>query len=594
MAGKNYTYGSSTSGINDLGGGLNSTASALNLADNEMSDLLNVDFDVFGSIKKRNGYLNVNETAIGSGATCVGLYDAKFLTSEYLVGIFDNLIYKMDDLDGTFDNITGSLAETFTGTGLDDLTPSGTYAGSINIAYKIAIDAEGTPDTFEWFKDGVSQASGVAITGSAQVLDNGISITFGATTGHTDTEYWELVLPTIVTSNDNSLFSFSLLDETLVMTNGVNPPIKWDGGGNCEVADIPANLSAAKFVTMWNNYMFYANCKISAAWKYSRFYWSNLKDPTTWTSTDWIDVSPGDGTRITGIAPLGDRLVVFKENTIHNVFFTGDSDIPFIVNQSQSDVGAIGGYSIERIDNGLLFWSGDGIYYYDGNNSTKISDKINTTLGTLARNRFEYITSGQIASKDIVWWAVAISGGSSNNRIITYNTTKLAFSVYDGIYANYITSFMVSGIERLYFGDYSGFLYRGDYGTNDYPAGTQTAINAYFKTKWFHFGNIVDKKGVYHVVVYYQISSSTVNVAHSFDLDNGDQFTQRLYIGTEGTLWDYFLWDEGLWAVSGGKAKRLEMRGRGRLMRIHISNNTLSETFQFDGIGFYPHEVTVS
>lgn len=49
-------------------------------------------------------------------------------------------------------------------------------------------------DTFEWFLNGVSQASGVSITGSAQSLVDGISITFTSTTGHTLSEYWNTVI----------------------------------------------------------------------------------------------------------------------------------------------------------------------------------------------------------------------------------------------------------------------------------------------------------------------------------------------------------------------------------------------------------------
>ena len=82
--------------------------------------------------------------------------------------------------------------EKFTGSGLNDLTPAGTYTGTSNsIKYTIEIDANGTPDTFKWLKDDVEQATGVAITGAAQTLDNGVTITFNATTGHTLTDNWK-------------------------------------------------------------------------------------------------------------------------------------------------------------------------------------------------------------------------------------------------------------------------------------------------------------------------------------------------------------------------------------------------------------------
>jgi hypothetical protein len=88
---------------------------------------------------------------------------------------------------------TKSLGEpSFTGSGLNDLTVSGTYTGSANATYYVEIDGASTPDTFKWSNDNGSsfEATTVAITGAAQTLENGISITFAATTGHTSTEYW--------------------------------------------------------------------------------------------------------------------------------------------------------------------------------------------------------------------------------------------------------------------------------------------------------------------------------------------------------------------------------------------------------------------
>ena len=86
----------------------------------------------------------------------------------------------------------GEANTTFTGSGLDDAYFSGHYTGTTTTTYYVRIDSTGTPDTFEWSKDNFSttEATGVAITGAAQTLDNGIEIDFGATTGHTSGDVW--------------------------------------------------------------------------------------------------------------------------------------------------------------------------------------------------------------------------------------------------------------------------------------------------------------------------------------------------------------------------------------------------------------------
>jgi len=85
-------------------------------------------------------------------------------------------------------------AAAFTGTGLDDLTESGNFNGNGRTTIRVRIDGAGTPDTFEWSYDGGStwQATGVPITGSAQLLQDGVYVTFGATTGHTAGDYWDI------------------------------------------------------------------------------------------------------------------------------------------------------------------------------------------------------------------------------------------------------------------------------------------------------------------------------------------------------------------------------------------------------------------
>ncbi len=82
-------------------------------------------------------------------------------------------------------------SEVFTGGGVDDMTPAGTYTGIKSIIYKVLIDAEGAPDTITWFKDGVVQATGVAVTGSAQNLDLGVTVNFGGTDNHDIDDFWE-------------------------------------------------------------------------------------------------------------------------------------------------------------------------------------------------------------------------------------------------------------------------------------------------------------------------------------------------------------------------------------------------------------------
>jgi len=86
---------------------------------------------------------------------------------------------------------------TFSGAGLNDATSGGTFSGTDDELYEIVIDGTGTPNTFKWRKlcrDNVACPflSSTNITGATQALSEGVTVTFGATTGHTFNDQWDI------------------------------------------------------------------------------------------------------------------------------------------------------------------------------------------------------------------------------------------------------------------------------------------------------------------------------------------------------------------------------------------------------------------
>ena len=87
----------------------------------------------------------------------------------------------------------GENGTAFSGTGLDDGLLVGTYTGTTSSrVYYVRIDGTGTPDTFEWSLDNFSttEATDIPITGTDELLSDGISVRFGTTTGHTVGDTW--------------------------------------------------------------------------------------------------------------------------------------------------------------------------------------------------------------------------------------------------------------------------------------------------------------------------------------------------------------------------------------------------------------------
>src|SRR3990167_3575374 len=463
MAGIDFTGVSVSIPDINFNGGLNSTSGPLSVANNESSDLQNIDFNLFGSILKRKGYTALNTTAITNTPNSDGLWWYEFVSSgayaSFIINVADGKLWKQDNLDGTWDDITGSLTIT--------------------------------ADNFCDFEN--------------------------------------------------------FLNEVYI-TNNTDVPFKWPGTGNGAAMTVPSGLTKAKNVVQYNNHLFLGNVVVS------------------------------------------DSLVIFKERAIYNVSFTGDNDIPFLLKKSNSPVGCVAPFSIQEVENGLVFLSADGFYYYDGNNSYKISTNIQTTLSGYNTVRFNQAVSIRQKGKNRYFCALPSSGQTNNDVIVVWDWVLNAFSIYTGFATASMAIVWVSGLEeRPYFGDYSGFVYRMDTGTDDYILNVQTAIDAYYYTNWKHYDDIINQKGVPNVVIYYQAANSILTFAYSYDFENADTYSQTFSIATGAAVYGTAIYGVDVYAGSGGLQQRRDLDGRGRVVRFKFANSTLGETMQIDGIGYFAH-----
>lgn len=110
--------------------------------------------------------------------------------------------FRTDNTSNNFlDNVDYIEEPVYYGTtGLNDLSRSGAFTGNNDIRFEVEIFTVGVTDTFRWRTYTVdtdttsswddNSGSGYSITGGAQLLSDGVSITFGATTGHASDDSW--------------------------------------------------------------------------------------------------------------------------------------------------------------------------------------------------------------------------------------------------------------------------------------------------------------------------------------------------------------------------------------------------------------------
>lgn len=436
-----------------------------------------------------------------------------------------------------------------------------------------------------WFQEASGTASLIAVAGTKLYYDTALSGTFTDITGGLT-----------ITDNDDAHWAMITFNDTVGACNGVSAPFKISNALSASAMTLPTNVTIPKYIEAFNNYTFIGFPTLSGVIKSSRVYWSNIDTLDTWTDTDFADVGLDDGAgEIRGLKVLGDRLVIFKERAIYVALFTGDADIPFTFLRTPSDVGCISGHSVQEIKNGLKFLSQDGFYFFDGSNSIKISDRISTTIDGYNQNRLVEAVSIYQRQKNRYWCSFTTSGQSSHDRVVTWDSSNNAYGIYSGHTPNAYAIAFASGSERVYFGDYSGYVFRADNTEDDQDtSGTDTAVNAFFKTKWFNFGDIVDKKGVPHVYLYYDIDQNNISFAYSYDFESGDQFSRSIDLSTSSAVYGSAIYGTDVYAGSGGRSRRIDLTGRGRAIRFHISNSNTDEGFQIHGLGMFPHLETYS
>lgn len=135
---------------------------------------------------------------------------------------------------GKYGPIYRQRPNNFKGSGLNDLTLGTGATNAATAYYEIVIDSElgggGGVDTFKWRKNGGGWTTDVDITGAAQTLDEGQTITFAATTGHTLADQWTIG-NLIAEPTTESGATAQITDATHRILNPNSPPTFTDDGG---------------------------------------------------------------------------------------------------------------------------------------------------------------------------------------------------------------------------------------------------------------------------------------------------------------------------------------------------------------------------
>lgn len=184
-------------------------------------------------------------------------------------------------------------------------------------------------------------------------------------------------------------------------------------------------ISRAKLVKNYENYTILANVVLSTGQNLPTvFYNSDLKDPEEWDEADaaFFDVEGND--HITGLGLEFEKMILFKENSTHEVRFNVTDKI-FEIDRLNAVIGCKAPDSILNDANGKL-------YYLATDKTIKslregeISQNIESTILNINDELTSTIRGAFVDEFSQLWWAIP-SGATStgNNKVIVLDNTRI-------------------------------------------------------------------------------------------------------------------------------------------------------------------------
>lgn len=377
----------------------------------------------------------------------------------------------------------------------------------------------------------------------------------------------------------------------VIGTNGIDPAWKWTGVGNASL--LGGTPPYGKYVAIWNNACWLA-CTPTEP---STIFFSDLADPEVWTTNnDYKFDAP-----ITGVDQLGDKLVVFKENSIG--ILSGGNNLELTkVDKYIDGIGCSSGYTIvhTRIlgQEVLFFHSNDGWYAFDGSQSlTKLTYPLQRKYisGTAAErwnsSRFSEACAAFIPKYNWVMSCLTDGGASQNDFMVIHDAGRIltgsegtyipSWPFDFGSYVNGNCIACVGKNQDIIMGAYNGKYYKFDQSTWTL-GGASNTYNSYFESKVFDAIQDMVLQEV-NVIGDNQNASIKFYISTDLDISDGDYGVANFNEG-----YDYldttFIMDT---SALGGKEfvfSNATLSAFGRFIKFKIDNNQTATGFNIDEI----------
>jgi len=308
-----------------------------------------------------------------------------------------------------------------------------------------------------------------------------------------------------------------------------------------------------------------------------------------------------DNSPISGLNALGEYPVIFKNDSIWQMVFTG-LDVNNLTTwapiRTVAGIGCVSNSSIKQVRGRLIFLAEDGIYAFNGTPQAKKitedpatgADRLRDFMQTVTPGRRPYAAAAHWRKHSMYLLAISVNGSDANNRVVAWDYLHDTWWIWDGIEAQvWLEDEDASDDERLYFGDASGRIYEFGVGNNDHG----TAISSYIVTHRIGYRDNIRKR--LHQV---EVTSDS----KTRDITCAVYPNDRTLSASSGSIsltdvnqkdWSSFSWPSGggdNWAENVRRPRRLSYKQDGDWFQLKLSHSTKDQPMRLANIqlGYHP------
>lgn len=407
-----------------------------------------------------------------------------------------------------------------------------------------------------------ANAGGIPVTGLFEFIKNDGTTTLLASSND---DIYTVSNPGTWTSIHNAAglnganVNFCTFDNMVIIVSENLTTQRWTGSGSTAAlsGSPPSNV---KFVEVHKGRVFMANSSaVDGAETVggTRLHFCALDNPEDWTTSGatgagFIDIGRNDGDKITGIASIGQVLLIFKNFSTWALY--GNAPTNFTVRKISNAVGCVAPKSIVKAESFAIFLGHDGVYSARPDGVALLSYNIKPTIDSISYSTKQLAAGGKIRSQ--YWLAVDTDSDNLNDTVY----------VLDYVYGSW--GKYTNKKESVFYRRQDGTLLSGGSDTDlirkhddtDNDAGS--AINMIWDTQEYHLDEFTKIKSLQDIMaVGYPITGKTITVS---TIINGI---------TQGTTISWSLTPASTEDKVFLKGRHLPATSYGQFVRIRFSNN---------------------